>query len=475
MLPRFVPLLLVLLLLLQVHSQHSQQEYSWKEKICFTGEAGPCPTYAINEKNVSLAATLRLAELCAKNKEFSECCTTQSCATYYYNTIHRRYRYGWRIIDPVQELQRRRKTTSTNSFLLQSEALIAQTVHHDPESYVLFIQVGANVGATENDPIFPLLATNTNTKGILLEPADIQFEALQFNYRPYLKRVELLNVALCPQKGQSGFIRGKPPTGGDLAMPEFYEKPSLLYDFLYRTHTSQMGKVDINKDGSEEQLLEDSDDFVGETERTTITCIDSLASLLTPHVQVQVANARQDSLPPLVLVIDAEGSDLLVLRHVLTRFVKAPLQLPRIILLEHMWMKEGGPKEAFDMLDKHGYVCLMESPLDTLCVRNAMKDDGPGCCSLNQACSEACRGGGGGGGGGDDDINTKARPLPRPPLAMELVVDGEPMFVHLKVNVHPKNTATEFCIRVGMNMGDCNEKLVPMLLQQYNETFFDTG
>ena len=465
MLPRFVPLLLVLLLQVQ-----SQTDHIWYDKICFMGEEGPCPTHAINEKNVSLAATLRLAELCAKNNKFSECCTTQSCATYYYNTIHRRYRYGWRIIDPVQELQRRRKTTPTNSFLLQSEALIAQTVHHDPENYVLFIQVGANVGATENDPIFPLLATNTNTKGILLEPADIQFEALQFNYGPYLKRVELLNVALCPQKGQSGFIRGKPPTGGDLATPEFYEKPSLLYDFLYRTHTSQMGKVDINKDGSEEQLLVDSDDFVGETERATISCIDSLESLLTPHVQVQVANARQDSLPPLVLVIDAEGSDLLVLRHVLTRFVNAPLQLPRIILFEHISMKEGGPKEAFDLLDRHGYVCSMESPLDTLCVRNTMKE-GPGCCSLNQACSKACRDGGGGG----DDKNTKAKPLPRPPLAMELIIDGEPMFVHLKVNVHPKNTASEFCIRVGMNMGDCNEKLVPMLLQQYNETFFDAG
>jgi hypothetical protein len=144
---------------------------------------------------------------------------------------------------------------------------------------------------------------------------------------------------------------------------------------------------------------------------------------------------------------------------------------PKIILFEHMWMLErengeNGTQQVFQLLDSRGYICSMETEIDTMCVLHTEVGGVPSCCSLQSDCSEACI-------HNKDVILEQVNPAAAA-IGIDIVLDNAPLVVSINRNTHPMNTATEFCIRVGMNMDDCNHKLIPVLLHKWNENYVKT-
>ena len=123
--------------------------------------------------NATLAASFAIAEMCATVEGTEPYCTDPIFYKHIFEYTMTILKFGHRIVDIDYEMNRR--------WVMRDKLSVA--VDELPTKHVLFLQVGAHVGALDNDPIFPLLVSNTLARGILLEPGDVQFAGLSYNYQ----------------------------------------------------------------------------------------------------------------------------------------------------------------------------------------------------------------------------------------------------------------------------------------------------
>ena len=79
------------------------------------------------------------------------------------------------------------KPQATNSLLAEKEAVLGSLLHRIATGFnstepFTFVQIGANVAATSNDPLYPAPLLKKNWRGVLLEPLPDYYDELRRNY-----------------------------------------------------------------------------------------------------------------------------------------------------------------------------------------------------------------------------------------------------------------------------------------------------
>ena len=189
-----------------------------------------------------------------------------------------------------------------------------------------FIQIGANDGI-RNDPIRRYV-TNCEWNGVLVEPDPVLFAALQANYAPQAKRLSFLNAAIDRQPGER-LLHQIAPSIPDL--PEWARGVVSLDPAHVQRIAAHLGLP--------------ASAVAGRSVRTTTW--DEVHSLF---------GRRQCD----VLVIDAEGYDL-----VLLRLADLPAMKPTVIQFEHSAVPRGERLAFYGELLDLGYE-LATSEIDTI-------------------------------------------------------------------------------------------------------------
>ena len=187
---------------------------------------------------------------------------------------------------------------------------------------IFFVQVGSNDGM-QGDPLHNIIVTNSNWKGIFIEPVGFLFERLKKNYENS-NRFIFENQAIAPSKGMLEFFyvseKAKAELGDEL--PYWYD---------------QLGSFDKNHilkhlDGVLEPYI------LSEGIQTT-----PLSDILDKHKVTTID----------LIHIDTEGYDYKVLSTIdFSRFK------PSVILYEHMHLSDVESKSAESLLNKNGYSCV---------------------------------------------------------------------------------------------------------------------
>ena len=515
---------------------------------------------------MSAATAYRMSLLCSSSSTSrQDVCQNPKSFERWYTYTQKRLRWGVKIQDPQYEWKIRQnrwiKRWDAHLFYPLIEKLL--NASSQSKRILLFVQVGANVGATINDPIYPMLLLHPYARGVLMEPASAQYQALQYNYRAAVlqNRVSLENIAICSVAGIKEIVIATPPQQDNDSSDEnvLHEAPSPMYDFLYRSYKAQMGRVDegiiegIDKDGDNdatdtntnaadvaaaavaaataaaattiEQQLSNTYDFGKDslTMRENITCVSDLAPYVTPFYE----NIQHQNELPLawVLVVDAEGSDLLVVKKALSfgkrygkvqslnegkgdekgdekgerereregeEFTLNPVvPLPTVILFEsaHSGADIGSMKyhpntndfsTLISLLDDRGYICELETMMDIVCVREMQQlEDAPACCLLTTHCSPQCDGVRRGLETVQDrehmDINVDGGDTSviedRADLLLDIAVDSRMYSLILRLNMHPLNAAVEACISLEIQWKECSERLTPMMLKYWKKNY----
>lgn len=209
---------------------------------------------------------------------------------------------------------------------------------------VCLVQIGAFIGATDNDPIYRFLQetkdSKTRLQAVLVEPVEEFFEQLKENYRG-LRGVSFENVAIAKTFGPQKFYR----LGVD---PAAYGFPAWL---------SQLGSLKEERMTTMWDNCERSEDckafYLKHRVVETIDCITS-HQLFERHAITEID----------LLQIDAEGYDYEILRTV--DFTKIR---PRFINYERMLLQDKEP-ECRAMMRAAGYR-LVDFQQDTFCVRKS--------------------------------------------------------------------------------------------------------
>ncbi len=460
--------------------------HAWSERVCipWAGERR-CYTYTdVTRDNMHSLAASTFAGLCAGGSDPAglACCTDPGCAAKYREGIHRRLRWGARVPDPAAALSARRSGAAERRsvgnhlsghhhdlFDFALEALLAELddrADHDGHPYLLLVQAGPHVGALEHDPIYPYVMAEPRIRAVLFEPASPQFEALTYNYRAAGGRVRLVHAAVCAQNGAARFRQSRVPAGNasDPATHEDLHRLSPLYDYLYRTMHSQAGSV-AGRPGraaaaaaaaaaavaADQRLGDDSLNYTeppAEWNEVTVRCArlrDEQPTLRPPEWGQRPPHAS-------VLVVDAEGSDLIVLREALCGAL-APVLYPRLVLFEHTGMTPAQQVDAIALLDRYGYVCEPATMLDALCTRPAesapfSSAPRPACCQWDPTCAPLCQPGAvvlaaaDGWGHCEDPRVDTTFPSGSRRGAIDILVDGANVEVATFARRHPQNDAT---------------------------------
>ena len=292
--------------------------------------------------------------LMQNDSSINECCTNRYCMSRLYQQALDTLKYGRYIPNPAQELSLRRQKGKKNKdkLILALEQIIETVQKQSTISTIMLVQVGAHVGALANDPIYPYLATLNMMHGVLFEPMKTQFEGLTYNYRQALSenRIQLINAAVCEKPGQMSFVHKKPPaseyTASEAGAHGTYDP---LFKYMYRDNDSQLGTLGTMV--SESDTI-DAANNGNEFMESTVTC-----TTLNEHVKTMLAN---HPLSPLILIVDAEGADIIVLKDMLQ------IKQPDLILYEHTHIDI---KEALLLMDQYNYACSYYQLVDTLCVK----------------------------------------------------------------------------------------------------------
>ena len=374
-------------------------QHAWFERFCIDwfGERKCFRFLDVTSDKMNALVTGRLTSLCAQSASIPEafaCCTKMDCIEKYHEAIFRRLRWGARVSNPAVELSARRIGLGHHGiFDLALQELLAELDNDKTDKHILVLQVGPHVGALQHDPIYPYIMMDQRIRALLFEPASPQYEALTYNYRKAGERVKLVHAAVCDHDGKTKFRQSRIPAGNPLdpAIHEDIDKLSPLYDYLYRTMHSQAGSViglpgrDI--DAADQRLGDDSTNYT-ETPTEWTEVIVQCARLST-HLPVEGWQLPYAS----VLVIDAEGSDLIVLREALCGNT-GPVLYPRIVIFEHTGLNPDQQYNALTLLDHYGYICEPVTMLDVMCTRQAdqknLVSPHPACCLLDSKCAPSC-------------------------------------------------------------------------------------
>jgi FkbM family methyltransferase len=336
---------------------------STNEKVCLQWECTEMHT-------IEACAAVYLTWTCGllqHDSLMNYCCNyDRTCLSTLYEQSLNTLKFGRRIDDPLHELSKRRQR-----LLLQKKDKVIQTLEHVLEKLaerdkVLVIQVGAHVGALTNDPIYPYLATMSNMVGILFEPMPVQFQGLSYNYRHAIleERVQLVNAAVCKNVGDVIFFHKRPPTSEYSAHEEgAHTSFDPLFHFMYRDETSQMGTLGTSY-GTSPHVANIQRDGIQNNNNNNNKYIQSIVTCTTLHPHVSQLLLQHPS-SPLILIVDAEGADVVVLRDMLS------IQLPHVILYEHTHINI---TDALNLMNQYGYICSYYQMVDTLCTQRSAEE-----------------------------------------------------------------------------------------------------
>jgi len=247
---------------------------------------------------------------------------------------------------------------------------------------VVFVQIGAHVGRTRGDPLFPY-SYKYGWSGVLVEPLPFIFNELVRNYynpnatsftpkgepeRPWTVAFE--NAALCDEVGTAEF-EYVDPKANSAFLEEGEEKDeekeaqkkvtmgAASEEYLYKAMgVSARGRLTKKRTKvSKTEFYDFQDDAVV----STVRCI-TFEALMEKHKVIDFK----------ILQVDAEGADLDVLKAVDLGKYK-----PEIVHFEHSGMAKNQRLEALTYLHSNGYICELSTIADTACARS-LGLSGPG-------------------------------------------------------------------------------------------------
>lgn len=190
----------------------------------------------------------------------------------------------------------------------------------------IFVQIGSNTGAVENDPIRDFI--KSGWRGVLIEPVPSLFEELKKTYAGY-QNLSFENVAISNRKGMAKFYRVK----------EHAVKNSFPIHW-----TDQLGTL-------QPEIIFKTFPFITEQDLYTIDvpCM-TLQEIVDKHQLIDID----------LLQIDAEGQDAPILLSIdFERF------RPKMIIFEHLHMREDQFTECLFHLKIHGYSVIERTKMDT--------------------------------------------------------------------------------------------------------------
>jgi FkbM family methyltransferase len=215
-----------------------------------------------------------------------------------------------------------------------------------------FLQVGAHVGNTANDPIYHRLRNDMRWTGLLFEPVPHLFKILQKNYASS-PRFHPINAAVCNETGQREFYQiarwiptDQRDASGDLVS--------------FHMDASQLGS--FNRDLLIPELNPDNNSTIVSI---PVTC-------LTPSELFRLYGND----PIDYLQCDAEGMDWTIVRSFLQWSYQHKQPLPTLIRLEWKHLNDATASNALEVFSFFGYKCKpIIRDLDSL----LLNEDDMGC------------------------------------------------------------------------------------------------
>jgi len=227
-----------------------------------------------------------------------------------------------------------------------------------------FVQIGAHVGNTWNDPIYDRIVSplpdvdiphRKNWRGILVEPTPHLFQKLQENYANVPKgQLAFENSAICDKTGP-GQIFYSITERTQQRVESYCKKNRCLLSGTSQI-VSQIGS--LNREHLEEHMAR----FMGENIDVSgliddgeieVNCL-SYRDLLLKH-----GRRRADW-----VMIDAEGHDDEILGTILS---SPDEELPYILAFEHVHFEDDS--DVYVRLRSKGYYCIQLQSMDTFCQR----------------------------------------------------------------------------------------------------------
>ena len=201
-----------------------------------------------------------------------------------------------------------------------------------------FIEIGSNDGE-QHDHLQPWIRSSGWT-GLMVEPVPYVFERLRRNYGG-LERITFENVAIADRDGRLPFyhLREADPEERD-RLPSWYDGIGSLSRanvLAHRRHIPDIG----------ERIV-----------RSEVPCL-AFESLCRRHDVTTVD----------LLVVDAEGYDAEILRH-----IDFSARRPRLVVYEHFHLEPDDRSACRSALEYHGYE-TMEEGFDTWCLIASPDDD----------------------------------------------------------------------------------------------------
>jgi len=202
----------------------------------------------------------------------------------------------------------------------------------------VFVEIGSNDG--EQHDFLRAHILSRNWTGVMVEPVPYVFERLARNYR-HVDRVALENSAVADRDGVLPFFHLAQADEGERAMlPPWYDGIGSLSRDAVVSHADKVPNL-------ERRLT-----------RLEVPCL-TFSSLCRRHGLATVD----------LLLIDAEGSDRELLRHVdLGTFA------PRLVIYEHFHLSPEDRAACRSEIEAHGYE-TMEEGFDTFCLRAGTPDE----------------------------------------------------------------------------------------------------
>lgn len=187
-----------------------------------------------------------------------------------------------------------------------------------------FIQVGANVGISENDPIYTFIE-NISITGICLEPIPFYFNKLKENYGK-LEKIRLINMALHPTKNEITMYKIDENAVGKNGVPKWARGISTFNKSIMDKHGKDIPNY-------EKLLVEEK-----------VKCT-SFKNLLTENNVTKID----------LLLIDTEGFDYEIIKMVDFKKIK-----PSIIKFEYKHLQKSDLLSCIDLLVSNNYKLFFE-------------------------------------------------------------------------------------------------------------------
>jgi FkbM family methyltransferase len=181
---------------------------------------------------------------------------------------------------------------------------------------VKFVQVGANVGTSDGDPVFPYVKYH-GWRGALVEPVPYLFEKLKSNYRDY-PGLEFFDLCCSGSEGRFPFY----------IIEESAATDSILAPFL-----SSFDKDVILKHTS---LIPNLENYIKEIDMHAVR-VDTI---------IDRANLRGFN----ALIVDTEGHDDLVVAG-----LNLDTHAPELIMIEHRHLRFESLRSNHERLLDYGY------------------------------------------------------------------------------------------------------------------------